>query len=1214
MCMGLILSNSYSGGAIVDVYATDDGINASETDASDNTDVKGDETDSSSISDVSDKFQDESNSKKGETDEDVSGAKGLRKSLANSAPEGAKGGTDGDTDGATNTLPDVYMNGDKLLNLTNGTIDASSPIIYYGDDISFSLDVPNLTYTSYYTIANDKPITSTGWMNQWGTGADNTTKWDIKPSSSISGYYVGFDCVSTDEAYFDFYGNYGFRIAKGTYNTPTALEWNEKTAEWNVVTKTVSGGDAKEGSFKYDFKLYKEGNDTPIVEATVDANSYDLSQNEAITKYGNYYFTVQAVPNADYTDLYNASAVATSSNRVITDVTAPSIKSYTGADGVLTGVASDAEAGVKYYKFTTTSSSSGITDWDSLDTAVVGTDKELTYTLNGSDHGAFYFHVKDADGNASVSTNTIKVTHIQYQGYYDASNGYGNKDAYIVGDNIELLTPSRPGYTFGGWFDGATEVTASNITAGSERTLTAKWTRSGLDIATNPQDIEATYDGTNKTLTAAVDDNIVGTVNWTWYKVVDGGDDTSVSTSTGKTTTLNLMNVSDSGKYYAKAVVTLDDGQVSTETLTTTTATVTINKKSVSIMPDDISLNYGDEVPAEYKYTASEIIAGDESVVTGKMTSSYTKGSPVGTYNIVEDPSNKFEADNYSFVITTGTLKVGQKAVDDSVVVALANSSDESVVYKGSAYTPAVTVKDNNVDINSDNYEVAYSNNTNAGTATITVTFKGNYTGTKSINFEITKATPEATVLFEKDNTYVTSWEYGTKVTYPGGTGSEIILKTNTNSDSDAINYHFLDASGNDITAGGIPKNAGTYKVYVEIPASNNCEAISTASSPVEFTIEKRELDIMVICGYTHVFDGEEHKFTYSGDTSNAIQLVNGTSFAVGEGLNDVKITGSISNVGTLAATKDSLELYPINNTDLENNYTINVIPDDVNNFDKIIITPQKLDTITGLKWGTEANEIGVAEWNGVSRYDMVSSYTVSLYRKNAGADDTLVTTATVDSVSHDFGTDIRNDIATLNNGKENPEAYDYYFTVTVSAKENGNYATSDVASGKTTAVLHTALVYSDAQEGIANITMGANAAGYIVMLQGETANVNVTLDAGYTNPYSWTDETAALIVNKPNATSTSITLDKDITKSYDKITFKSKAVDDSPLIETFTGETSTDGDKVYIGFTASDSKDLIKWMISASSTAPSSTDAGWNDIAAADITSEGGRVHILDL
>ena len=62
-----------------------------------------------------------------------------------------------------------------------------------------------------------------------------------------------------------------------------------------------------------------------------------------------------------------------------------------------------------------------------------------------------------------------------------------------------------------------------------------------------------------------------------------------------------------------------------------------------------------------------------------------------------------------------------------------------SYTYKGSAITPAVTVKDTlkNKLVENRDYTVAYKNNVNAGTAVITVTGKGNYQGTVQKNFTV---------------------------------------------------------------------------------------------------------------------------------------------------------------------------------------------------------------------------------------------------------------------------------------------------------------------------------------------------------------------------------------------------------------------------------------------------------------------------------------------
>ena len=59
--------------------------------------------------------------------------------------------------------------------------------------------------------------------------------------------------------------------------------------------------------------------------------------------------------------------------------------------------------------------------------------------------------------------------------------------------------------------------------------------------------------------------------------------------------------------------------------------------------------------------------------------------------------------------------------------------------YDGTAKTPTVTVKDGETVIPASEYTVGYSNNTNVGTATVTITDKdgGNYTVSGSATFEI---------------------------------------------------------------------------------------------------------------------------------------------------------------------------------------------------------------------------------------------------------------------------------------------------------------------------------------------------------------------------------------------------------------------------------------------------------------------------------------------
>ena len=89
---------------------------------------------------------------------------------------------------------------------------------------------------------------------------------------------------------------------------------------------------------------------------------------------------------------------------------------------------------------------------------------------------------------------------------------------------------------------------------------------------------------------------------------------------------------------------------------------------------------------------------------------------------------------DYAGTITTAFDIVGISINDATVTVA------SQQTYTGSALTPAVTVKVDGKELTTADYDVAYSNNTNVGTATVTITGKGNYAGTATAKFEIVKA------------------------------------------------------------------------------------------------------------------------------------------------------------------------------------------------------------------------------------------------------------------------------------------------------------------------------------------------------------------------------------------------------------------------------------------------------------------------------------------
>lgn len=100
------------------------------------------------------------------------------------------------------------------------------------------------------------------------------------------------------------------------------------------------------------------------------------------------------------------------------------------------------------------------------------------------------------------------------------------------------------------------------------------------------------------------------------------------------------------------------------------------------------------------------------------------------------------DADNYN----AASVKVAVKVAPKNLAKDVATITAPGQIYTGAALEPALTVVYNGVTLAAGaDYDVAYANNVEVGTASYTVTFKGNYTGTASGTFAISKA-PAASV------------------------------------------------------------------------------------------------------------------------------------------------------------------------------------------------------------------------------------------------------------------------------------------------------------------------------------------------------------------------------------------------------------------------------------------------------------------------------------
>jgi hypothetical protein len=137
-------------------------------------------------------------------------------------------------------------------------------------------------------------------------------------------------------------------------------------------------------------------------------------------------------------------------------------------------------------------------------------------------------------------------------------------------------------------------------------------------------------------------------------------------------------------------------------------------------------------------------------------------GNPVtapknaGTYTVVIADGG---TSTHSSTNETKTFTITAKPLSDSSITVdtIANQ-----IHDGTAKTPEPVVKDGSTTLDRDtDYTVSYTNNTNVGQATVTIDGMGNYTGTKTVSFNIQVATIDfnedtVNIVFDGDNDEVT--------------------------------------------------------------------------------------------------------------------------------------------------------------------------------------------------------------------------------------------------------------------------------------------------------------------------------------------------------------------------------------------------------------------------------------------------------------------------
>ena len=462
--------------------------------------------------------------------------------------------------------------------------------------------------------------------------------------------------------------------------------------------------------------------------------------------------------------------------------------------------------------------------------------------------------------NTNVGTATVTITDVE-GGNYTVS---GSATFAISSADGSLTPPTGKSNLV---YNGAAQEL---ITAGSTTTGTMEYSLDGTTYAeTIPQ-------GTN-----------AGSYT-VYYKVIGDANHNDIAaqnfqvTIAAKTVDSPSITLSETSYTYdgsaKEPAVTVKDGETTipateysvsyTNNTNVGTATVTITdveggnyavsgSTTFAISSADGSLNPPvGKSDLVYNGTAQDLITAG-STTTGTMeysldgttySTSIPQGTDAGSYTVYYKVTG--DDDNSNIAAQDFQVTIAAKTVDSPSITL----SETSYTYDGTAKKPTVTVDDGETTIPSSEYSVSYTNNTNAGTATVTITDVegGNYAVSGSTTFTISVADGSLTA------------PTGTSDLVYNGTAQNLITAGSTTTGT--MEYS-LDGTTYDT---GIPQgtDAGSYTVYYKVTGDANHNDI--AAQHFDVTIAKAALTVSA--GNYEIFEGEEipsFEIKYDGFVNN---------------------------------------------------------------------------------------------------------------------------------------------------------------------------------------------------------------------------------------------------------------------------------------------------------------------------------------------------------
>lgn len=377
-------------------------------------------------------------------------------------------------------------------------------------------------------------------------------------------------------------------------------------------------------------------------------------------------------------------------------------------------------------------------------------------------------------------------------------------------------------------------------------------------------------------------------------------------------------------------------------------------------------INEGTATGGEMQYSL-DATTWNTTIPTAKDAGTYT------VYYKVAGDANHNDIEQKTIKVTIAQKDITGAAVD----------FNESFIYDGTAHEPvSIAVKLDDTSLTEADYTISgYANNINAGTASITIAGKGNYTGTVTKNFTISKATaPVVVTPTAASITYGQSLAHATLSDNAWSWVDETIIPVSINNfeayiQVDDSNYDYTGVQGYDRDNHRIVRSVQVIVNKTDITITAKSYSIKTGDTMPAFEYEVTGLPngevlpvaVSVSCTATNSSTAGTYDITVSGPASTDLYVI---TYVPGT----LEITRNAQTItaGDVTLTYGDADKKITATTDGDGTFTYTVAEGS-----RDVISVASDGTITALKAGEATVRITAAETAGYKAAEKTIKVTV---------------------------------------------------------------------------------------------------------------------------------------------------------------------------------------------------------------------------------------------